>query len=182
MLEEEIIAHCAPVLANLKTACVFRFRFEEPEVLMKTIRKENQKLNQKGVFVELLKAAGKQALLYVYRPQRLEADLRKEGAGRLLQRLGYQEAGREACLERLKKRLQNAEFPHEIGLFLGYPPEDVAGFIAQGGKHYKCRGMWKVYGDEKAANQLFARFRLCSAVYKKLAASGRTIAQITIAP
>ena len=31
---------------------------------------------------------------------------------------------------RLIKRLnEDAEFPHEIGLFPGYPPEDVRGFI-----------------------------------------------------
>ena len=43
---------------------------------------------------------------------------------------GYDTSNLEACLERLKERIaQCEEFPHEIGMFLGYPLEDVRGFI-----------------------------------------------------
>ena len=49
---------------------------------------------------------------------------------------------------------QAAEFPHEIGLFLGYPPEDVQGFLEN--RLCKCVGCWKVYGDEQAAQNGFA--------------------------
>lgn len=44
------------------------------------------------------------------------------------------------------RRLQRFEaFPHEIGLFLSYPPEDVRGFIEHKGHESKCEGCWKVY-------------------------------------
>lgn len=46
-------------------------------------------------------------------------------------------------------------FPHEVGLFLGYPLDDVTGFIEQKGKNYKCCGIWKVYGNEKQTQMLF---------------------------
>lgn len=59
----------------------------------------------------------------------------------------------------------NADFPHEIGLFLGYPPEDVEGFIRFGGKNCKCFGCWKVYGNIEAAHQCFERFKKCTACY-----------------
>ena len=50
----------------------------------------------------------------------------------------------EQCLARLIERLKDAdEFPHEIGLFLGYPPEDVEGFI-QEPNGQKYTGIWKV--------------------------------------
>ena len=39
------------------------------------------------------------------------------------------------------------KFPHEIGIFLGYPLADVAGFIRNKGRNCKCIGTWKVYGD-----------------------------------
>ena len=49
----------------------------------------------------------------------------------------------------LIERLQNREdFPHEIGLFLSYPPEDVQGFIDNRAHNYKRICAWKVYGDE----------------------------------
>jgi hypothetical protein len=52
-------------------------------------------------------------------------------------------------------------FPHEIGFFLGYPPDDVLGFIRQKGKNYKYRGLWKVYGDVNRAINLFQRYENC---------------------
>ena len=39
-----------------------------------------------------------------------------------------------------------ADFPHEIGVFLGYPLEDVVGFIRHRGKCFTCCGCWKSYG------------------------------------
>lgn len=50
----------------------------------------------------------------------------------------------------------------QIGLFLGYPPEDVEGFILNHAKGYKCIGCWKVYGDEQAARKKFEAFNLCT--------------------
>ena len=47
------------------------------------------------------------------------------------------------------------EFPHEIGLFLSYPPEDVKGFIEHHAADFKYAGLWKVYGDEQRARDLF---------------------------
>ena len=61
---------------------------------------------------------------------------------------------------------ENADFPHEIGLFLGYPPEDVDGFIRNGARCAKCVGPWKVYGDEQAARCKFAQYRKCTNVYR----------------
>ena len=44
----------------------------------------------------------------------------------------------ETLIIDLQKRLNSNGFPHEIGLFLGYPMTDVLGFI-EGRKHFKCR-------------------------------------------
>ena len=46
-------------------------------------------------------------------------------------------------------------FPHEIGVLLGYPAEDVKGFVVNEGKNYLYSGYWKVYGDLSEAKQLF---------------------------
>nr|WP_246552423.1 DUF3793 family protein [Vallitalea pronyensis] len=41
----------------------------------------------------------------------------------------------DACLQRLKERYKHSKCPHEIGLFLGVPLEDVKSFIKHNGKH-----------------------------------------------
>lgn len=64
-----------------------------------------------------------------------------------------------ALLSHLKKRLSQSEaFPHEIGLFLGYPLEDVIGFCRHKGEGCKLCGYWKVYGDVESARKSFALF------------------------
>ena len=65
----------------------------------------------------------------------------------------------------MKKLRKDGEFPHEIGLFLGYPPEDVQGFMELGPDCCKCTGCWKVYGDEAAAQRKFAQYKKCTRVY-----------------
>lgn len=86
------------------------------------------------------------------------------------------------CIVHLMDRLAAREgFPHEIGLFLGYPPEDVRGFIENNAKCSKCVGAWKVYGDERAAKRLFAKYEKCTNVYVRQHANGNTIERLTVA-
>ena len=49
-------------------------------------------------------------------------------------------------------------FPHELGLLLGYPLDDVEGFIKNDGKNCLYTGYWKVYANVPAKRNLFRRF------------------------
>lgn len=48
-----------------------------------------------------------------------------------------------------------ADFPHEMGIFLGYPLGDVKGFIEHHGRNCLCSGYWKVYENEEKACETF---------------------------
>jgi hypothetical protein len=48
-----------------------------------------------------------------------------------------------------------------VGLFLGYPLDDVLGFIRHEGHGYKLCGVWKVYGDPERAKKQFRQYELC---------------------
>ena len=181
MLEESIIRHCAPTLAGIKTANMFSYRFQCTDEMMEELLEENQKLNEKGVFVEILRIGESKALIYVYRKTRLESDLQKEDVSELLMNCGYCNSEIKDCLGCLRNRLFDGEFPHEIGVFLGYPFQDVKGFIEQKGQNYKCRGLWKVYGDEDETKKLFRKIEKCAKVYGRLFADGRSITKLTVA-
>lgn len=75
----------------------------------------------------------------------------------------------------------HAMFPHEIGLFLGYPLDDVRGFILNGGRDYLACGCWKVYSDEPAALRCFAKYKKCRSVYLKCYQNGHSLARLTVA-
>ena len=62
----------------------------------------------------------------------------------------------------LRERIEMSDvFPHEIGVFLGYPLEDVKAFIRFRGAGYKVCGDWKVYGNQASAMHAFHCFRMC---------------------
>lgn len=121
----------------------------------------------------------KTALIYLYRPDRLKADLCSKEAGAILARQGYLPQQPARCLLRPRDRLQEGQsFPHEIGLFLGYPPEDVQGFIRQQTPTYV--GHWKVYGDAKKAQATFASYKKCTEAYTRRLERGQTLEKLVI--
>lgn len=181
MLEEGMVRHCAPTLAGIKTANMFSYRFWDVDELQQELLDANRKLNGKGVYVDLLKVGEARALVYVYRKDRLESDFQREGVLELLKNCGYHNCEVQDCLGCLRSRLFDADFPHEIGLFLGYPLQDVKGFIEENGQNYKCRGFWKVYGDEDETKKLFKKIEKCARVYGRLFADGRSITKLTVA-
>ena len=72
--------------------------------------------------------------------------------------LGYPLPDLDVCLDYLCDRYR-VEFPHEIGLFLDYPPEDVRGFMEDRSAKSLAVGYWKVYGNVRKARRTFRRYR-----------------------
>ena len=71
-------------------------------------------------------------------------------------------------------------FPHEIGVLLGYPAEDVKGFIENKAASSKCSGCWKVYGDEQTAMNLFEEYRKCTEICYRKWKNGADVEQLTV--
>lgn len=182
MSEEMIINHCSPTLAGIKTGALFNCAYPSERELRSSVRAWNKTLSPKGLRVLPLRYNGRTALIYIYRPAMLSADLENELARRLLAQCGYVSETPEGCIVQLLRRFAECEeFPHEIGLFLGYPPEDVCGFIANKACGYKCVGYWKVYGDEEKAKKAFARFEKCTRCYCQQHAKGTGIERLAVA-
>ena len=211
MSEDLIVRHCAPTLAGLKTGNMFTATFASKTQLDSEVLQLNQILADKGLRVTVLRIAchaiqsqsksrnksrskasskcrgthcGKgciRALIYIYRPGRLQSDLDAEEAKDILLRFGYEESSLDGCISRLADRIYECdEFPHEVGLFLGYPPEDVKGFIELGGRNSKASGYWKVYGDVDRAQKQFERFSKCTGVYLECLGRGLPITKLAV--
>lgn len=181
MIENYLVAHCAPTLAGLKTANLFSMPYGPENRPEQEVFLFNRLLNHKGVYIKILSCFETKALIYVYRRERLLADWQNPAAGRFLTDRGYDVRDPLISLARLSKNLQSADdFPHEIGFFLGFPPEDILGFIENCGKNYKCCGCWKVYCDEEAARKTFLQYKKCKEVYCKCFAEGRPVSKLCI--
>lgn len=198
MSEEILIKHCSPTLAGIKTANLINLEFESMRELSFKIREFNMRFSKKGVRAICLKYVDKHALIYIFRPTRLASDLTSVDARRVLVSCGYAETCycdsnseiqekkfMQLCIKNLlKKMAKEKEFPHEIGLFLGYPPSDVSCFIEEKCKGCKvaCKfsGAWKVYTDEENALKTFSMYEKCKNIYYSQWKKGKPIERLIV--
>lgn len=181
-IDKYLVEHCSPTLASLKSANMFSCKYENEKSLAAAIESWNRLLCDKGVELIVLKKKDKLALIYVCRKSMLKSDLNKNGVREFLQEYGYRSVDTDYAINKLKSRLKlSGDFPHEIGIFLSYPLEDVKGFIEQGSEKCLCTGCWKVYCNECEAVKTFNKYNKCREVYSRLYTSGaRDILQMTV--
>ncbi len=154
--------HCAPTLMGHKAGSLFFMKRMAFAAQQDKAQKILAMLSQKGLSGQVIHCAGEATLVYLYRKELLLEHLAHPLSRTLLDAHGY--TGRDAheLVAQLASRLSaNSSFPHEIGLFLGYPPEDVDGFVKHKGLHCKHCGCWKVYGDVGQAKALFGQYAIC---------------------
>lgn len=162
MYDALLVRHCAPTLAGLKTGSLFSCTFEQKEEMCICLRRWNRLLTKQDIHVLPVFHHGERTLIYIYHPRALLHDLANRQAAQLLTELGYPLSRLEHCLAHLMHRLNcSPDFPHEIGLFLGYPLEDVRGFIRDPAA-CKLSGCWKVYGDVRTAQARFDMYQSCT--------------------
>ena len=181
MMEEAMVIHCAPTLAALSTGNLFTISCAESE-WKESLERLNSTLNRKGVLVRCLRWRNGRALIYVFRPKKLWQDWKQDGVMEFLLQNGYRRDTLCGMIEQLSQRIgQDGEFPHEIGLFLGYPLADVVGFIEHRGTQFKYSGYWKVYENETAARILFEKIRKCKQLYCRRFMRGMSVGQLAAA-
>ncbi|MBQ7128527.1 MAG: DUF3793 family protein, partial [Clostridia bacterium] len=116
MCERVIIEQCSPTLAGIKTANLFSCKCDDKNKLLNDIRNYNRNLSSKGVLMIPIKIDSSKALIYLYRPSKLEKDLTDKTALNLLKEHGYSDCNPNKCICRLINRFKNYEqFPHEVG-------------------------------------------------------------------
>ena len=170
--EYAIGRHCGVTFAGLKIASLVNLPKGDEEVLTMLARR----FASKGFLFELLRESDVRSLVYVCHQMRLEQYLTRPEVKNFLFSFGYEYATAADALEQLKDRM-SGEFPHEIGIFLGYPLCDVRGFLRDPDGCILC-GDWKVYANADEAVRTFERFRRCNACICRHMDRGRTLFQI----
>lgn len=181
MSYELIVQYCSPTLAGLKVGSLFSCTVECESQLHALVEARNKALNHKGIYFTVLRCRNGRALIYVYRKNQLKKVLEKPEVQSFLRKMGYSSFTWQDCRAVLIQHLSREDFPHEIGIFLGYPLADIQGFIAHKGANYKLVGCWKVYSNEEQAKALFDSYAKCTRIYETQLAQGIDITQLTVA-
>ena len=183
MSDELLVRYASPTLAALKVGNLISYRYRDTQAVVEQVATWNRMLNDKGVAITLLSSKDELHLLYVHRPHLLDDKLKDEEVQTLLCPLGYPIGSCPHLLKHLQERLDSQKeqtFPHEIGLFLGYPTQDVKAFIQNQGCRGLCDGCWKVYNDVDTAKRIFAQYKHCTKVYLELHHKGWSIERLTV--
>ena len=174
--EKQIALQCAPLLTGIKMSSLLNIREEQKKEVFRLF-------DRTPVSGRILYESAGRSLLFLYRKERLLAYLERGDVRRLMDSFGYGGLKLEKMLRLLSIRYQEhmsglGEFPHEIGLLLGYPPGDVSGFIENNGQNFLYSGYWKVYGDLHGALRVFAQYDHAREYVIYMAGRGRTIREL----
>ena len=193
VFSEILVRMAGAVIAGVKPAAIFtlpmrafaagKWRQLSRRALDEALRAYAEALPAYGVELSVLYRTDRRVYLLVWRPDDLDRVLADPAHLLILREQGYCGAGRRELLGELRRRLvdyylafdrgERTEFPHEIGVFLGYPSEDVRGFMA--GEKATCSGAWHAYGDEQVAKRRFRMLEMHERRCRSRFASGEPL-------
>lgn len=101
-------------------------------------------------------------LLLIYDRGALGRLLSNRSALAMLRTAGYREPFQvDDLLSAFASRFESGGVPHEIGILLGYPLKDVAGFMGIGRQRFTCQGPWRIYGNPRESLMLAESYLQC---------------------
>lgn len=181
-LESQLVLQCAPVLTNrkisnlliIKNGCLCQLG----ELLSRSI-----------ISYYVLYVQAEKSIVLLYNREKLESYISDVEIHCFFMDCGYQEFELTAMFRKLRERYQNykkyrgiqgkqKEYPHEIGVLLGYPLEDVKGFIENHGKNSLYTGYWKVYHHVSQKKALFVQYEEAKATLMELVKRGAGMTEI----
>ena len=181
--EAVLVRQCAPTLAGMKPGSIFCFNHSPLEASRRKVCQWNKQLAPFGLTVQILleRPGSDSVIVFVYRHDRLEQLLSDDAYRSFLSEAGYAEMDLDGLLAQLAYRLRTQpEFPHEIGVFLGYPLRDVIGFIENRGRNFTCCGFWKSYSGPAEIQTYFDCYRKCIHTYVSLYEQGTPIEKLAV--
>lgn len=148
--------YLAPVILKKKSAAMFVFPREDVIPMVSLV-------GAIGVQAYQLVATQEKSYLLFYQEQQLQEKLKNPGIIMFLREYEYEVTELNQVLQQVSKRIQECllherEFPHEMGVLLDYPMEDVKGFMRHKGKGEQYSGYWKVYEEVEKAKETFGEY------------------------
>lgn len=152
----ELVMQCAPFLKGMRTASVLNIE-------KGWVRELYRLIEPTDISCRILVVRKNRCLALFYRKEGLKEALSAREVREFLLKYGYEDEELDKDITRLSVRMnryskEEIAFPHEIGVFLDYPLEDVKAFIKNNGKESLLTGYWKVYHNPERARLTFLAY------------------------
>ena len=172
----QLALQCAPVISGIKISNLLT-------IPAKSLRELSAVLKKTELSFRILYPGRERLVILIYRETELKEYLEREEVMAFIYKCGYETSDISKIFPVFVKRYMRymelkQDFPHELGLFLGYPIEDVEGFIKENGKNYLYSGYWKVYKDAELKIRLFKNYERVQTEIVRLLYEGLDIMDI----
>ncbi|MCY6484473.1 DUF3793 family protein [Clostridium aestuarii] len=168
-----IIFNAAPVIAKQKASYLIIFHDKGKRNLCDLWIKYKKDIKEQ-INIEFyeLKNLKDSIVVLFYDQNQIKEILKEKKYIKFLKKFGYNsKMSINQILKVLKERYE-VTCPHEIGIFLGYPLEDVVEFIEYPNKKCLMFGYWKVYNNINYAKNTFKIYDECRNRVMKLILQG----------
>ena len=173
-LMTKIAYETAPTLSGVKPATLLTFGRNSRNFFELWKRFKSQVGPVLGLRHFELKKSRKHVSVLFYNRDMLEKIIADDDNRAFLRSIDYDEEMQLDQVLRVLRGKAAIRFPHEIGLLLGIPREDVVGFIENRGAKAMFCGYWKVYHNPQQAKKAFAGYDMAKrAVMNLICATGR---------
>lgn len=182
-IEDYIAEHIclnAPVITGLKPSAIITVTKAEKQIL------EDLFAGTKICIIGL--HSGRKESILLYQREKLEELLDRKAVQSFLQSLavGYGNFSLEEVLRYFTERFslykeKQADFPHEVGVFLGYPLRDVKIYMKNPLAKAKLTGYWKVFTEVESALACFQAYDMCIQSFTLMLKSGLSCRDLVMA-
>ena len=175
-LENQLVLQCAPLIAGLRMSNLLVIR-------KCNLQRLHHLLEGSCIRLRVLFAEDDKLTILLYHFNLLTSYMAARKARELLRKEGYDEFDIETILLIFARRYRDyrkggREFPHELGLLLGYPIEDVEGYIRNDGRNFLYIGYWKVYVNVPAKRKIFRMFERATEMLMEMLCQGIGVHEI----
>ncbi|MBO5482323.1 MAG: DUF3793 family protein [Spirochaetaceae bacterium] len=178
MLSYQILQSASPTICKIKPGNMFtvkKFQFDT-----KSSIEWKKLLSKQDIELEWFSTTNNVIMYFSYNKKWISEILKNKKIKKFLLEKNYPiHLDNKAIIEELFFRLKNSNtFPHEVGVFLGYPLEDVISFEKNQGKNCKYCGLWKSYSNPSKAKKCCNQYANCSQLCTQWFCEGYSIPQI----
>ncbi|MCM1160439.1 MAG: DUF3793 family protein [Roseburia sp.] len=175
-IELQMALQCAPLITGLKISNLLNICKEDFPAMKELVKNSH-------ISWYLLLERDDRMTIFLYDKKGLESYLAQKRVLEMFLEAGYKSFSLESILKELRIRYQRymenkEDFPHEMGLLLGYPAEDVEGFMKHKGENSLCTGYWKVYKNKDRKLKIFESFENAKETLIQLLHCGITMGDI----
>lgn len=174
--ETQLVLQCAPLIMGLKISNMFTINNSQ-------LRRIKNLLQGSRIKLYVLCTKDEKTTVFLYNEELLARHLEKKKIREFMRHYGYHFCEPEYvlfCFQRRYRsyRVGESVFPDELGILLGYPLEDVEGYIKNEGRDALYIGYWKVYDKVQAKKEIFRMYELSRETLLMLMGKGMKMSEI----